>query len=232
MNNREKANTKPLLIFDCDGVLVDSEAIGARIEFEALRNAGCLISFPDYLEISLGRSDEDELWKELAAEWSIGLPDDFPDQVRRKTEEALIRELRPIEGIKDALDRLPYERCIASGASNRRLELTLGLTGLADFFQGRYFSGKMVTQGKPAPDLFLLAAEKMGFNPQSCIVLEDSVNGVLGAVKARMTVFGFTGGSHCYPGLESRLKALGCRAIYSDPGELPSLIEQELGLGD
>ncbi len=229
-DREKKMQGDMLVIFDCDGVLVDSEAICSRVEFRALRRLGCLLSLDEYLEVSLGRSDEDFLWNSIASEWGVTLPGGFGEDLRRETDQALRAELSPVEGIKDVLPMIPCEKCIASGASPERLELTLGITGLAEEFAGKCFSGSMVERGKPAPDVFLFAAEQMGFEPGRCIVVEDSVNGVKAAVSAGMTVLGFTGASHCRPGLGARLESLGCRKAFSDLRELPSLIERNSGL--
>ncbi len=228
MLKRKRQKKDILVIFDCDGVLIDSEAITSRIEFQALRSLGCLLSMEDYLDRSLGITEEDLLWNTIASEWDVSLPEDFSDRLRAVIVKALAEELLPIKGVNDVLAGLPYQHCVASGATPQRLEFTLSLTGLASRFRGRCFSGSMVRQGKPAPDVFLLAAEKMGFDPSDCIVVEDSLNGVRAAVKAGMHVLGFVGASHCRPGLESRLKELGCSEVFSDMEKLPSLIEQKM----
>jgi len=215
-----------LVIFDCDGVLIDSEAVSSRIEHDALRRQGCLISREEYLELSLGRSDEDELWRSLALSWDIELPKGFSDMIRAEINEALRSELQPIDGVMEMLEQLSCEKCIASGASPERLELTLGLTGLSGEFTGRCFSGHMVSRGKPFPDVFLLAARSMGYSPRNCIVVEDSTNGVKAAISAGMTVFGFTGASHCLPSLGDELRALGCREVFFDLRDLPALLRE------
>lgn len=219
---------KILVIFDCDGVLIDSEAITSRIEHQALRNSGCRLSMEDYLDRSLGVTEEDLLWKNIAAEWDVVLPDGFGDRLRDRICKALAEELLPIKGVREALSALPYESCVASGATPERLRLTLGVTGLAERFAGKCFSGAMVARGKPSPDVFLLAAERMGFRPGDCIVVEDSINGVRAAVSAGMTVLGFTGASHCLPALEGRLRELGCREVFSEMENLIPLIEKNM----
>ncbi len=228
MFDRKKKKKDILVIFDCDGVLIDSEAITSRIEFQALRSMGCLLSMEDYLDRSLGVTEEDLLWDTIASEWDVTLPEDFGTRLRAEVRESLAKELLPIEGVKKVLAAMPYQDCVASGATTQRLEFTLSVAGLAERFKGRCFSGAMVRQGKPAPDVFLLAAEKMGFEPRDCIVVEDSVNGVRAAVSAGMSVLGFIGASHCRPGLESKLRELGCSEIFSKMEKLPSLIEKKM----
>ena len=228
MLKRKRQKKDILVIFDCDGVLVDSEAITARVELLALNNRGCLLSREEYLERALGLSDEDLIWNTIAAEWDVKLPEDFGNSLRAIADAALAEELLPINGVKEMLNVLPYEKCVASSATPERLAHTLSLTGLDGIFKGKCFSGTLVSRGKPAPDVFLLAAERMGFDPRDCIVVEDSLNGVRAAVSAGMNVLGFIGGSHCRPGLESKLKELGCSEIFSEMEKLPSLIKQKM----
>jgi len=226
---KRKRQTKDILvIFDCDGVLMDSEVITSRIEYQSLRSFGCLLSMEDYLDRSLGVTEEDLLWETIASEWDVSLPEDFGVRLRAEVCEALADELLPIKGVKKVLAAMPYQYCVASGATPKRLEFTLSVTGLADRFTGRCFSGTLVSRGKPAPDVFLLAAKKMGYEPRDCIVVEDSINGVRAAVSAGMNVLGFIGASHCRPGLESKLRELGCSEIFSEMDKLPSLIELKM----
>ena len=162
MLKRKRQKKDILVIFDCDGVLVDSEAITSRIEFQALRSLGCLLSMEDYLDRSLGLSDEDLIWNTIAAEWDVKLPEDFGDRLRAIADAALAEELLPINGVKEMLNVLPYEKCVASSATPERLAHTLSLTGLDGIFKGKCFSGTLVSRGKPAPDVFLYAARKNG----------------------------------------------------------------------
>jgi len=204
-----------LLIFDCDGVLIDSESITSRVELRALRSRGCRISTEEYQELALGRTEEEVVWDEIAAQWGVRLPGNFAEILRDEVHQALAEELLPIAGVGEVLAGLPYEKCIASGASPSRLAFTLSLTGLAGMFEGKCFSGSMVSRGKPEPDVFLFAARKMGFEPARCLVVEDSRNGVRAAIAAGMTVFGFTGAGHCLPGLADELLGLGCREVFA-----------------
>ena len=228
MLKRRREKKDILVIFDCDGVLVDSEAITARIEHQALQNRGCLLSMDDYLERALGLADEDLIWNTIAAEWDVKLPVDFGDRLRAIADAALAEELLPIKGVKEMLNVLPYEKCIASSATPERLTHTLSLTGIDGIFKGKCFSGTLVSRGKPAPDVFLYAAGKMGFEPCDCIVVEDSINGVKAAVDAGMTVLGFTGASHCRPGLKEILTGLGCWEIFSEMEDFPALIQKNM----
>lgn len=227
MTDREK---DILIIFDCDGVLIDSEAITSRVELQELRSRGCHLSVEEYQEHALGRTEEEVIWNDIAREWGVLLPDDFAERLRKEVHQALAKELKPIDGAPEVLAVLPYQKCIASGASPGRLAFTLSITGLSGMFEGKCFSGSMVSRGKPAPDVFLYAARAMGYAPSQCLVVEDSCNGVKAAVRAGMTVFGFTGASHCLPGLDRELLGLGCRETFSDLRQLPTLIERNIPL--
>jgi HAD superfamily hydrolase (TIGR01509 family) len=133
-------------------------------------------------------------------------------------------DLKPVAGVADALARIDVPRCVASSSDRARIQMTLRWTGLAAFFGDHIFSGVDVAQGKPAPDLFLLAAKAMGFAPADCIVIEDSTLGVQAGVAASMPVIGFTGGSHTDPGHASRLSAAGAGTIVTAMADLPAAL--------
>ena len=185
-----------LVIFDCDGVLVDSERIAIRIDVEVIRRHGWDISEDEVIELFVGRSDEfmraevaRRTGRDLGADWDTAFVDDY--------RAALERELRPVDGIVDALeaiDRLGLATCVASSGSHEKMRFTLGLTGLWDRFTGRIFSASEVAHGKPAPDLFLHAAGRMRCEPARCAVVEDSAAGVEAALAAGMRVYAYSGG--------------------------------------
>ena len=185
-----------LVIFDCDGVLVDSERIAIRIDVEVITRHGWPITESEVIELFVGRSDSfmrEEVARrtgcDLGADWDAG----FVDEYRR----ALAEELEPVAGIEQALegiDALGLATCVASSGSHDKMRFTLGLTGLWDRFEGRIFSASEVTRGKPAPDLFLYAADRMRAAPHRCAVIEDSAAGVEAAVAAGMQVFAYAGG--------------------------------------
>jgi HAD superfamily hydrolase (TIGR01509 family) len=185
-----------LVIFDCDGVLVDSERLSVRIEAQLLTEMGVPHSELDVVNAFMGRSAasgrtvlERLLGKARAAE--------FDARSTAEIHAAFDRELAPVPGIPEVLDwlRQPgWRTCVASSGSHRKMQRTLGRTGLYDFFRGRIFSATEVAEGKPAPDLFLHAARTMGMRPEVCAVVEDSVPGVQAGIAAGMRVFGFTGG--------------------------------------
>lgn len=182
-------------MFDCDGVLVDSERLAVRVESELLGELGWDLSEAEVLDRFVGRSDE-HMIAEVEAELGRPVPD-FVEQYHRRLHAAFDRELTAVDGVTDALDRVEaagLATCVASSGTHAKMTRTLGLTGLWDRFDGRIFSATEVQAGKPAPDLFLFAAASMGVAPAACVVVEDSRAGVAAAVAAGMRVVGYAGG--------------------------------------
>jgi HAD superfamily hydrolase (TIGR01509 family) len=185
-----------LVIFDCDGVLVDSERISVEVEARILTELGWPHTPDDVIERWMGRSHASqvaEITETLGTEVALSFDQRSVGEVVAAFRDAL----RPVEGIVTLLDHLERKRtptCVASSGTHERIELVLGLTGLLSRFDGRIFSASQVEHGKPAPDLFRLAAKTMGVAPSRCVVVEDSVNGVTAAVAAGMTVYGYAGG--------------------------------------
>jgi HAD superfamily hydrolase (TIGR01509 family) len=212
------ANPFELVIFDCDGVLVDSERIAVRVEAELLTELGWPLSEAEVVERFMGRTDEfmDEA---ILAQLGDRLPADWKDQFQRRYRAAFAAELVPVDGILEALDQITMPTCVASSGSHDKLRFTLGHTGLYRRFEGRIFSGKEVANGKPAPDLFLHAAARTGVEPAACAVVEDSHYGVLSARAAGMHAFGYAGGltpAH-------RLEGPGT-VVFDNMRELPGLL--------
>lgn len=179
-----------LIIFDCDGVLVDSERLAVRIESELLSDLGWPLSEAEIVERFVGRS---AAYMHHEIERHLGRPVDWDAVFETRYLEVFRTQLRPVPGVDDVLESLDVPACVASSGTHTKLQFTLSLTGLADRFQGRVFSAEDVEHGKPAPDLFLHAAKMMRAVPHRCAVVEDSVSGVLAGLSADMTVFGFTG---------------------------------------
>lgn len=207
-----------LVVFDCDGVLVDSERLAVRIDAIVLAHMGWPMSEAEIVERFVGRSDAymrsevgRHIGRELAEDWDA----EFSDLYRKAFE----TELQPVEGIVEALDRIRTPTCVASSGSHSKMRLTLGRTGLYDRFAGRIFSGDEVARGKPAPDLFLHAAARMGVAPSACAVVEDSRYGVEAARAAGMRAFGYAGG--VTPA--ARLECPGT-IVFHDMRELPALL--------
>ena len=184
-----------LVIFDCDGVLVDSERLSVRVESRLLTELGWPLTEQDVLERFVGRSDAH---MEAEIEAALGRPvPEWGDRYRTALHEAFHAELEAVDEIVAALDALHEAgtaTCVASSGTHDKMALTLGLTGLHDRFAGRIFSATEVTEGKPAPDLFLHAAASMGVDPARCAVVEDSRYGVAAARAAGMAAFGYAGG--------------------------------------
>ncbi|MFI7131911.1 HAD family hydrolase [Nonomuraea sp. NPDC050153] len=202
-----------LVIFDCDGVLVDSEPISVRVGTAALRRLGWPIDETEYIERFVGCTNE--YWNEQVGE----TPPGWREQLRAEYTAAVKAELCAVEGIVEALDRLTVPSCVASNGRHSVIRHNLELTGLAGRFDGRVFSAEDVARGKPEPDLFLHAAATMGVDPERCVVVEDSPFGVTAAMRAGMRCLAFAGG--LIPTV--RLAGLGA-TLFHDPATLPELI--------
>lgn len=223
----------PLVIFDSDGVLVDSEPIASRVLAEALSEIGYATSPRDAITRYTGISLASVLAK-IEAEWGRPLPADFAATLRQRDVAAFRAELLPMQGAAETLDELERRgvlKCVASSGSPAKLRVTLGVSGLASYFEPHIFSATMVERGKPAPDLFLLAATRMGAEPQDCVVIEDSVAGVTAARTAGMRAFGFIGGGHASPALGGMLREAGAGRIFARMTDLPDLLGEEAGGG-
>jgi HAD superfamily hydrolase (TIGR01509 family) len=184
-----------LVIFDCDGVLVDSEPLANRVLQERLAGVGLSIALPDVMKAFVGKTREGCI--ALAGEMlGRALPEGFAAEWDRVLYARLRGELQAVEGIVALLDRLRIPYCAASNSSRERLKLGLEATGLWPRFEGRAFSAEEVAQPKPAPDLFLHAARTMGADPARCAVVEDTPTGVRAGVAAGMTVFAFAAAAH------------------------------------
>ena len=170
-----------LVIFDCDGVIIDSERLAARTESQILTELGWPLSEADVIERFVGRS-------------SVYMQSVIEEKIGRRVREVCERELVPVEGVIEALELITVPTCIASSSSHTMLNFKLGLTGLAERFAGRVFSADDVAHGKPDPAVFLLTADSMGVAPDHCAVIEDSVSGVEAGLAAGMSVFAFSGG--------------------------------------
>ena len=214
-----------LVIFDCDGVLVDSEVISCRAHAEVLTRHGYPISVEQVFDRFLGRSSR-QAHLEVEAELGRRLPDDFHSQLQDELFQSFAATLAAIPHIDRALAAITQPVCVASSGSQERMRVSLGRAGLYDRFAPDIFSASQVEHGKPAPDLFLFAAEQMHVPPARCVVVEDSVPGITGALAAGMHVLGFHGGSHCHPGYGDTLRAAGAAVTFDDMRQLPGLMER------
>jgi HAD superfamily hydrolase (TIGR01509 family) len=183
-----------LIIFDCDGVLVDSEVLSCGCLSRALASHGIELGMNEALELFVGRSVAavHEHYEAVGQ----SLPAEFSTELKARVRKAFSASLLPIEGVAAVLDRLQSPICVASSSDLDRVSFSLGLTGLSRYFGGRLYTSQMVKRGKPAPDLFLHAAAAMHADPRRTVVIEDSVSGVRAGKAAGMTVWGFVGGGH------------------------------------
>jgi HAD superfamily hydrolase (TIGR01509 family) len=209
-----------LVIFDCDGVLIDSERLAVRVDVDVLRELGWPLSEAEIIERFVGRSNRDS---QAAIEAHLGrkLPFDWETHVQPLYRQIFESELVPVEGVLDALAAITLPTCVASSGTHDYLRHTLALTGLYERFEGRIFSVEDVARGKPAPDLFLHAAEQMSAAPARCVVVEDSRPGVQAARAAGMFALGFAGGLTPAGLLEGP-----DTVVFEHMRELPGLLEK------
>ncbi|MFN7225049.1 MAG: HAD family hydrolase [Paracoccaceae bacterium] len=184
-----------LVIFDCDGVLIDSEIISAQMLIDALSERGVMIDLPYVAQNFLGRSYP-VVMQQIRHEFGLDLPPNFEDDYRERLLEGFRTGLRIMPGVSDVIDALALPCCVATSSSPRRVEMSLRLVGLWDRLGDRVFTASQVARGKPAPDLFQYAADQMGYDPEECLVIEDSLTGIAAARAAGMEVWHFVGGSH------------------------------------
>jgi HAD superfamily hydrolase (TIGR01509 family) len=224
MNGRTGAGPE-LVIFDCDGVLVDSEPISLARLTENLQRIGVPIDLDTVARRFTGTSMT-SIMAHIATDYGVPTPEGFVDAVRAETLRAFDAELTAIAGARAVLETMRTRRCVASSSDPRRLRHALALTGLLDLFGGHVFSATMVARGKPFPDLFLYAAGQMGVAPEACLVIEDSVPGVTAARAAGMPVLGFCGGGHwAHDRAGADLLAAGALRVFDELTALPHLLE-------
>lgn len=213
-----------LVIFDCDGVLVDSEPISLSVMLEVLAEAGCPLTEAEGYARLLGRSIP-TIASWLRTERGCDLTEAHLSALRERLFARFRSELRPIPGLRAAVETLERPVCVASSSQPDRIALSLDVTGLLPLFHPHIFSATMVARGKPAPDLFLHAAREMGADPASCTVIEDSPAGIKAAKAAGMRAIAFVGGSHAGPAnLREEVAKLAPDAIMGHMEELPACL--------
>lgn len=205
-----------LVIFDCDGVLVDSDRIALRIQAERISALGLEMTYEDCVRDFLGLGMPATL-RILANRLGRPVPEGWEAELDAAVRDGFRRELTPVPGIVEALEEIELPACVASSGSHEKMRLTLGLTGLWDRFAGRIFSADEVQHGKPAPDLFMHAASRMSTPPERCIVVEDSPFGIAAAKAAGMSALGFAAATP-----DVRLD--GADALFTAMENLPGLI--------
>jgi HAD superfamily hydrolase (TIGR01509 family) len=207
-----------LIIFDCDGVVVDSERIVHEVFGEFLRELGVDLPPAQVYEQFLGRTLADCM-KIVAELTGRPVPSGALDAYRGRRDQVLRERVQPVEGIREVLERLDVPYCIASSGDHAKMRATLGATNLLPLFGGKLFSATEVKRGKPAPDVFLYAAARMRAAPARTAVVEDSVNGIAAARAAGMTAFGFAGLTPV-----ERLAEAGAEVTFTQMRELPALL--------
>lgn len=214
-----------LLIFDCDGVLVDSEILAHETLLELMASLGHPMTIDEAIREFAGRSLADTI---AAAERLLGRP--IPEETGKHYGARLLdrfrRDLVPVAGVRDAILALPHRRCVASSSSPERLRLALDVTGLAPLFGDSVFSAVQVAHGKPAPDLYLFAARSLGATPEDCIVIEDTTRGVTAGRAAGMNVIGFAGARHATPTLADDLTRAGAQVVIRSMSKLPAVVRR------
>lgn len=184
-----------LVIFDCDGVIADSEAISAEVLLDQLAELGLVLTPTDVRRNFLGRSFS-TVAKIIRDYHALPLPDNFELEYRSRLLDRFETELRPTPGFIEMFRDLKHTSCVATSSSPPRVKRTLQLIGIENDFGPNVFTASQVSRGKPAPDLFLFAADQMGVTPAETLVIEDSLPGIAAARQAEMRVLGFRGGTH------------------------------------
>ncbi|RUT00806.1 hydrolase [Dulcicalothrix desertica PCC 7102] len=211
-------NRFDLIIFDCDGVLVDSEPIVNRIFAEVLNEAGFKITYEEVMQQFIGKSLATclEIIKES---YGRPLPKNFIELCKEREIAALQKELQPVPGITEVLKQITLPKCVASNSSHRHIQMVLTLTDLLHNFQGKLYSCYDVERPKPFPDLYLYAAQQMNTNPENCLVIEDSATGVQAACAAGMTVFGYAQYND-----GAALALNGAKIVFNNMQQLPEML--------
>lgn len=214
-----------LIIYDCDGTLIDTESIYAEINLQAYHAIGLthwtMDAYVDAMvgiPVAAGR-------KILEKDYGGALPADFEDGIEREVLKRFQSELQALPGVRDAVGRIAGPRCVASSTSLAPLKRNLSTTGLIDLFDPHVFSASQVSRGKPHPDVFLFAAETMGVKPEACLVIEDSVPGVQAARAAGMPVVGFTGVAHNRARISARLMEAGAMSVIEHMADWPATVK-------
>ena len=207
-----------LVIFDCDGVLVDSEAISCGVIADQATSLGHPMSVEESMELFAGGSLDQAI---NYVEHKIGrkVPDDFEAIYRQRTYAAFEKELQPVEGIRSVLEQITLPKCVGSNGPKYKIELNLRITNLLHFFNDDLFSAYDIQRWKPLPDLYLIAAKAMGFEPKNCLVVEDSTHGVKAAKAAGMDVLGYSRSVK----KQQELKKFGA-FVFDDMAQLPQLL--------
>lgn len=210
-----------LAIFDCDGVLVDSEPIANRVLVQLLNEHGLNVKYEEAIQTFTGLSN-DSFAELIRHKFNKVLSADFFEELRKRTFAVFETDLKAVHGVQEALKQISFAKCVASSGDYAKIKKSLSLTGLLSVFGANIFSASEVERGKPAPDLFLFAAQKMSMKPEQCYLVEDSIHGVKAGVAAGMTVIGY-GESNTI-----NLMQAGAKEVLTDMHELPMLLKRLL----
>lgn len=221
--DRDHGSGLQLVIFDCDGVVVDSEPITNRVMAQMLAELGLRLSLEESVDRFIGKSMH-QCTQIIADLLGHEPPADFRSRLVERTRRALSASLTPVPGIEDVLSSLRVPYCVASNGNRAKMAFTLGLTGLQTRFVGRMYCAEDVPNPKPAPDLFLYAAHRHDAEPSRCAVVEDTPTGIAAARAAGMTAYGFAAMT---PG--NRLASAGANAVFYRMSELPALLARHDG---
>lgn len=213
------------ILWDCDGVLIDSEVIACRIAAAWFSEHGYAISTESFIERFMGKGSK-QILQEIADETGNDYSSRFMSAGFKAQQTAAFEKfLKPIDGIGEVLSMIDLPMAVASGSELARLHHTLGICGLRSFFDEHIYSTEMVAKGKPAPDIFLCAAEKLGVSPHECLVVEDGVHGIHAAQAAGMQVVAFTGACHMTAALRSKIRSLGAMTAIDDIRDLLPVLD-------
>jgi HAD superfamily hydrolase (TIGR01509 family) len=214
------------LIFDCDGVLIDSEILAAQAMVGALNDHRIPITVNEYLTNCTGKTFSG-LKIDLSKEYSVVLPDDFVRLVTENMEALKLQKLKPIQGMLDLLNKVrDIPKAVVSNSDLSQIKSSLTQVGAMHHFETNMFSSEQVQNPKPSPEIYHYAAVKIGIDPKNCLVVEDSISGATAAYSAGMNVVGLLAGSHIVEGHRDRLKDIGIEMIASSTKELEGIINQ------
>jgi HAD superfamily hydrolase (TIGR01509 family) len=216
------------IIYDCDGTLIDSEHIAGSVCAEALTRAGLPITMEAF-NARFNGVPAAKTWEILREEIPFALPEGFNEAINAEIYRRFEAELHPIAGVEAAVLAIGGNKAVASSTNRTQLIKNLVKTGLQPLFGDHIYSASQVARGKPAPDVFLFAASQIGADPAECIVIEDSVTGVIAGRRAGMRVIGFTGASNGITDLGPRLAAAGAEAVVTSMAELPGAVRRAVG---
>lgn len=225
MSDNSPMEEVQLIVFDCDGVLIDSEILVCTLVSEELTRLGYPITPQEVVRQYAGRPER-EILADIAERWGRPVPPAYKEAMTRRIHHAYTTELQAIPGVRETLGQITLPICVASSTAPPKLKLGLNFVGLYDFFAPNVVSASYVAHGKPAADVFVYAAGWMRTPVHHCLVIEDSLPGVRAAVAAGMRVFGFTGGSHCTPQHGPALLAAGAERVFGNMSELSQALPE------